>query len=74
MPPGTPPRARGSPGSKIRWNDSPFWVFRVPAEVSADHGDISSPLWGRLMLELMNRNRVFDPELELRLAGSEFID
>ena len=57
-----------------RWNDTPFWVFQVPPEVSANHGDISSPLWGRLMLELMNRNEVFDPDLELRLAGPGPLD
>jgi len=51
-----------------RWNDTPFWVFQVPEEVSSDHGDISSPLWGQLMFELMERNEVFDPDLELRLA------
>jgi hypothetical protein len=53
-----------------RWNNTPFWVFQVPHKVSADHGDISSPLLGRLMLDLMSRNRIFDPELELRLAAS----
>ena len=57
-----------------RWNDTPFWVFQVPPEVSANHGDISSPLWGRLMLELMNRNEVFNPDLELRLAGPAPVD
>ena len=57
-----------------RWNDTPFWVFQVPAEVSANHGDISSPLWSRLMLELMDRNEVFDPDLELRLAGPAPLD
>jgi len=53
-----------------RWNDTPFWVFQVPAEVSSGHGDISSPLWGGLMLQLMERNEVFNPDLELRLAGA----
>jgi hypothetical protein len=53
-----------------RWNDTPFWVFQLPAEVSGGHGDISSPLWGRLMFDLMERNEVFDPELELRLADT----
>ncbi len=57
-----------------RWNDTPFWVFQVPPEVSANHGDISSPLWGSLMLELLNRNEVFDPDLELRLAGPASTD
>ena len=57
-----------------RWNDTPFWVFQVPEEVSGDHGDISSPLWGQLMFELMERNEVFDPDLELRLAGPGPID
>jgi len=52
-----------------RWNDTPFWVFQVPVEVSSGHGDISSPLWGGLMLQLMERNEVFNPDLQLRLAG-----
>ena len=53
-----------------RWNDTPFWIFQVPAEISADHGDISSPLQGRLMLDLMELNEVFNPDSELRLAAS----
>jgi hypothetical protein len=53
-----------------RWNDTPFWVFQVPEEISTDHGDISSPLLARFLLDLMDRNRVFDPDLELRLAPS----
>ncbi|MEX1311801.1 MAG: hypothetical protein AB1Z65_15350 [Candidatus Sulfomarinibacteraceae bacterium] len=57
-----------------RWNDTPFWVFRVPAEISADHGDISSPLLGRLLLDLMELNEVFVPESELRLAGRRSSD
>jgi hypothetical protein len=51
-----------------RWNDTPFWVFQVPAEISSGHSDIESPLWWRTMLRLMEANEVFDPELELRLA------
>ena len=51
-----------------RWNDTPFWVFQVPVEVSADHGDISSPVLGRLMMQLLELNEVFDPDLELRIA------
>jgi hypothetical protein len=56
-----------------RWNDTPVWVFQLPAEVSAGHGDIANPKLGRLLLDLMVRNEVFDPDLELRLAaaGSE---
>lgn len=57
-----------------RWNDTPFWVFQVPAEVSANHGDISSPLWGRLMFDLMDLNEVFDPDLELRLADVSLVN
>jgi hypothetical protein len=52
-----------------RWNDTPFWIFQVPPEVSADHADIDSLLWWRMMLRLMEANRVFDPGLELRLVG-----
>lgn len=51
-----------------RWNDTAFWVFQVPAEVSADHSDIDSPLWAELMMRLMNANRVFDPDVKLRLV------
>ena len=52
-----------------RWNDTPFWVFRVPEEISSNHGDIASPLLARLLFDLMELNEVFDPESELRLAG-----
>ncbi len=51
-----------------RWNDTPFWVLRVPAEISANHGDISSPLWNRLLLQLLEANEIFDPDSELRIA------
>ena len=51
-----------------RWNDTAFWVFQVPAEVSGDHSDIDNPLWGELMMRLMDANRVFDPNVKLRLA------
>ena len=51
-----------------RWNDTPFWVFQVPAAISRDHGDIDGPLWGRLMLRLMEDNRIFDPEVRMLLA------
>jgi hypothetical protein len=53
-----------------RWNDTPFWVFQVPAEISRNHGDIDGPLWGRLMLQLMDGNRVFDPDVRLLLAAT----
>jgi hypothetical protein len=53
-----------------RWNDTPFWIFQVPPEISADHGDISSPLLGRLMFDLMELNEVFDPDSELQLADA----
>ena len=52
-----------------RWNDTPFWVFQVPREISAGHGDISSPLLDRLLKDLLDLNEVFDPELELRISG-----
>jgi hypothetical protein len=51
-----------------RWNDTPFWVFQVPEEVSSGHNDIDSSLWGQMMLELMDLNEVFNPDLELRLT------
>lgn len=53
-----------------RWNDTPFWVFQVPGEISANHGDISSPLIDRLLWNLLERNEVFDQESELRLVGA----
>ena len=51
-----------------RWNRTPFWVFQVPEAVSSDHSDIDGPLWGDLMLQLMEKNRVFDPDATLLLA------
>jgi hypothetical protein len=54
-----------------RWNDTPFWVFQVPAEISRNHGDIDGPLWGRLMQRLMERNRVFDPDVRLLLTAGD---
>ena len=57
-----------------RWNDTPLWVFQVPVEISSDHGDISSPLLGRLVIQLLELNEVFDPDLELRLARTSAAD
>ena len=57
-----------------RWNDTPFWVFRVPAEISRNHGDIDGPLWGRLMLRLMEGNRVFDPTVRMLLTVGDLED
>ncbi|MEE4273683.1 MAG: hypothetical protein V2I67_18555 [Thermoanaerobaculales bacterium] len=56
-----------------RWNDTPLWVFRVPRDISADHGDISSPLLDRLLYDLLERNDVFDPDSELRLAATSAV-
>ncbi len=53
-----------------RWNDTPLWVFQVPAVISRNHGDIDGPLWGRLMLQLMESNCVFDPDVRLLLTAS----
>jgi hypothetical protein len=53
-----------------RWNDTPFWVFQLPREIGGGHSDIDSPLWGEVMRALMERNEVFDPTLELKMAGS----
>jgi len=53
-----------------RWNDTPYWVFQVPAEISRNHGDIDGPMWGRLMLQLMEGNSVFDPDDRLLLAAT----
>jgi len=54
-----------------RWNDTPFWVFQVPGEVSSGHNDIDSPLWGQMMLQLMEANEVFNPDVELRLTSAQ---
>ena len=51
-----------------RWNNTPFWIFQVPSTVSADHSDIDGPLWADLMLQLMQANRVFDPDVALYLV------
>ena len=52
-----------------RWNDTPFWVFQVPEEVSSSHNDIDSRLWSTMMLEMMDLNQVFNPDVELRLQA-----
>jgi hypothetical protein len=54
-----------------RWNDTPFWVFQVPAEISRNHNDIDGPLWDRLMLRLMESNCVFDPNVRLLLTVAD---
>ena len=57
-----------------RWNDTPFWVFQVPAEISRNHSDIDGPLWGRLMLRLMEGNCVFDPNVRMLLTVGDLED
>jgi hypothetical protein len=59
------PVLRELPG---RWNDTSFWIFQVPPEISRNHVDIDNPIWWRLVVQLMDANQVFNPDLELRLA------
>jgi hypothetical protein len=54
-----------------RWNDTLFWIFQVPEEVSSGHNDIQGPLWGRMMIDLMELNEVFDSDLELRVTWAK---
>jgi len=53
---------------------APYWVIRVPDEISGGHSDVSGELWGRLMLNLMERNRVFDHEVSLALSTGRVDD
>jgi len=47
---------------------SPYWVIRVPREISSGHSDVTGNLWGRLMIDLMERDRVFDLDASLALS------
>jgi hypothetical protein len=44
--------------------------LRVPGEVSDGHNDIESPMWGQMMLQLMELNKVFHPDMKLRLEAT----
>ncbi|MCP4895355.1 MAG: hypothetical protein GY906_00135 [bacterium] len=52
-----------------RWNDTPFWIFQVPRQISSHHSDIDSPMWSKLMLQLMDMNDVFNPNVERMLTS-----
>lgn len=56
------PRGRATPGA-------PYWIIRVPDSISAGHSDLTGEHLGTLIGDLMERNRVFDPEIDLALAA-----
>ena len=55
------PRDLGTDGA-------PYWIIRVPAKISSGHSDVTGDLFARLIGELMDRNKVFDPDVELALT------
>ena len=46
------------------FNDTPFWVIRVSEEISKDHNDVSNPVYGRLIEQLIQMNEVYRTDLE----------
>jgi len=52
-----------------RFNTTPVWVMSLPAEVSSGHSDISSPLFGQLLSNLMLKNRVFEPDVRIEVEA-----
>ena len=49
-------------------NPSPYWIVRLPKEISSGHSDVSNPRISRIIVDLMDLNRVFEPEIQLALS------
>lgn len=49
-------------------DDLPYWIVQIPKEMSGGHSDVSNPLISRFVVDLMERNRVFDPDISLALS------
>ena len=50
-----------------RYNDTPFWVIQVPREISSDHGDIINEHISDVVVQMMERNSIFNPDVRLKL-------
>jgi len=51
-----------------RYNDTPYWVMRVPKEIIPDHNNLDSPLVDQLFSKLISMNDIYDPEVKVRLV------
>lgn len=49
---------------------TPYWIIRVGEDISAGHSEVDGARFSRLLFELMDRNRLFDPEVELMLEAT----
>ena len=48
-------------------DELPYWVIRVSDEISSGHSDVTNPWVNTLITDLMDRNHVFDPDIQLAL-------
>lgn len=52
-------------------NHSPYWIMSIPGSVVPAHNKIFGPQFIDLLIQLMNRNMIFSPDVELRLVTDE---
>jgi hypothetical protein len=50
------------------FNDTPFWVIETSSEISKDHNDVRNPVYGRLIEQLIDLNKVYRTDLETWLT------
>lgn len=57
---------------KPSWNDTPFWILRVPKDVLHDHNDIfENEGFRNLLVELYAKATVFDGKRELKFTPAQ---
>lgn len=47
------------------YNDTPFWVVRVSADISKDHGDVRNPVFTELIRRIFRLNRLYETDKQL---------
>lgn len=53
------------------WNDTPYWVIRVTADISKDHGDTRNPRLGELLDRIARGNRLYETDVELWMVTGD---
>jgi hypothetical protein len=51
---------------QVPWNDTPYWLVRVPTSIIADHGDVWCPNSMNLLTALLRLSRIADSGPKLR--------
>lgn len=52
-------------------NRTPYWIMSIPGSVVPAHNKIFGPKFVDLLIQLMNRNMIFSPDVELHLVTDD---